>query len=86
MCLIITHFQERTQLLITHKQMAFIVTEWYLLTIATCIPIARQRLGKRIPATTVYATIGLLLSCNGAGNMPSQQLRIRCFLCGSRRA
>jgi hypothetical protein len=39
----------------------------------TCISIARQRVGKYMPATHVHAKIGLLLLSNGAVNMPSQQ-------------
>jgi hypothetical protein len=54
--------------------------------IVTCTPIARQRLGKRIPATHVHATIELLLLGNGAANMSSQQQKKRCFLCGPRHA
>jgi hypothetical protein len=37
------------------------------------IPIARQRVGKDIPATLVHETIGHLLLGNGAVNMPSKQ-------------
>jgi hypothetical protein len=34
----------------------------------TCIPFARQRLGKCIPATHVYGTIGFLLLGNDSVN------------------
>jgi hypothetical protein len=37
-----------------------------------CIPISRQRLGKRIPATHVHATIGLILLSNGLCNRGSR--------------
>jgi hypothetical protein len=36
----------------------------FILHIVTCIPIARQRLGKHIPATQEQATIGYPLLCN----------------------
>jgi hypothetical protein len=35
----------------------------------TCIPIARQRVGKHIPATHVKATAWLVLLGNGAVNV-----------------
>lgn len=46
--------------------------------VVTCIPIARQRLCKRIPAN-MQATSGLLLLGNGAVNMLSQQQKQQCF-------
>jgi hypothetical protein len=36
--------------------------------IVTCIPIARQRLGKHIPATNVHSKIGCPLLGNGVVN------------------
>jgi hypothetical protein len=44
MCLIITNFQERTQLLIAHKQMALIVTAWNLLNCVSLISLHFTRL------------------------------------------
>jgi hypothetical protein len=48
--------------------------------IATCIPIAKQRFGKHIPAKITHATEGRLLLDNGAANTPSQEQRKRRFL------
>jgi hypothetical protein len=45
-------------------------TPSYSFHIATCIPIARQRLDKRIPATHAHVTIGHLLLSNGLLNTP----------------
>jgi hypothetical protein len=46
----------------------------YSMNIVTCIPIARQRVDKHIPATCVHATEeGLPLLGNGAVNMHSWQ-------------
>jgi hypothetical protein len=42
----------------------------------TCIPIARQQVGKHIPATHEQATIGRLLLGNGAVNRLRQQCEL----------
>jgi hypothetical protein len=39
-------------------------------------PIARQRLGKHIPATHAHATMAHPLLSNGAVNTPPQQYRL----------
>jgi hypothetical protein len=46
--------------------------------IVRCIPIARQRVAKHIPATHAHATIGRLLLGNGAVNTAFNNRR-RCF-------
>jgi hypothetical protein len=46
--------------------------------IVTCIPIARQRVGKHILATNEHATIGRLLLSYSAVNRLRQQYRL-CF-------
>jgi hypothetical protein len=48
------------------------------LYIVKCIPIARQRVGKHIPATHENATIGCILLGNNALNRLRQQYRL-CF-------
>jgi hypothetical protein len=48
--------------------------------IVTSILIARQRLGKHIPAKRTLATIGRPMLGNGSVNKPSQQQR-SCVFC-----
>jgi hypothetical protein len=43
----------------------------------TCITIARQRVGKHIPATQEHVKIGRLLLGNGAVNRLRQKYRLR---------
>jgi hypothetical protein len=56
-----------------------LLAETYIQYIVMCISIARQWVAKRIPATHVHTTIGLLLLYNGAVNMPYQQIEKAVF-------
>jgi hypothetical protein len=46
--------------------------------IVTFIPIAKQQVGKHIPATCEHATVGRLLLANGAVNKLRQQYSVFC--------
>jgi hypothetical protein len=60
-----------------HITYRFTIYETYRYSVM-CIPIARQRVGKHIPATHAHATIGRLLLGNGAVNTHFNNRR-RCF-------